>query len=77
MSPVASAPIGSFDVARRIRASVSETLAFGPVASVEASPLLCTTLRPSLKEGVCDDTFLLIYTRAENHTHTHLNHTHI
>ena len=59
----------------RIRAS--ETLALGPVASVEASPLLCTTLCPSLKEGVCDDTFLLIYTRAENHTHTHLNHTHI
>ena len=62
-----------------MRNRASETLAVGPVASVEASPLLCTTLRlcPSLKEGVCDDTFLLIYTRAENHTHTHLNHTHI
>ena len=39
----------------RIRAS--ETLALGPVASVEASPLLCTSLCPSLKEGVCDDTY--------------------
>ena len=36
------------------------------------SPLLCTTLCPSLEEGVCDETFLLIYTRAENRTHTHL-----
>merc|ERR1711935_1266319 len=40
-----------------VRIRASETLALGPVASVEASPLLCTSLCPSLKEGVCDDTY--------------------
>jgi hypothetical protein len=75
VSPVASAPVESFHVAH---AHQGERNARPRTGCLCRSARYCgTTLCPSLKEGVCDDTFLLIYTRAENHTHTHLNHTHI
>ena len=71
VSPVASAPIGSFDVAHAHQGERNARPRTGCLC--RSQPALCVHHSVSISQRLC----VTIRSRAENYTHTHLNHTHI